>query len=143
MYSLCPMPRPLKPLAAMSAVLLAVTACSSGGSGGVDVTLDEFSVRAQPAAVQAGETSFEIRNTGSVEHDFLVLDTDLEPDDVPLEKGKVDTKARGMKELGHVHSVRSGQKTTEEIDLEAGRFLLICNIEGHFQSGMHTPFQVR
>ncbi len=107
------------------------------------MTLDEFSLKLRPAAVDAGQTTFEIRNTGSVEHDFLVLDTDLEPDDMPLEKGKVDTKARGIEELGHVHSVRSGQRTTEEVDLAAGRYLLICNVEGHFQSGMHTPFQVR
>ena len=107
------------------------------------MTLDEFSVRAQPDAVEAGETTFEIRNTGSVEHDFVVLDTDQDPDDLPLEKGKVDTEARGIEELAHVHSVRSGQETTEEVDLEAGRYLLICNIEGHFQSGMHTPFEVQ
>ncbi len=107
------------------------------------MTLDEFSVKASPDAVEAGPTSFDIRNTGSVEHDFLVLDTDRDPDDLPLEKGKVDTKARGIKELGHVHTIRSGRKTTEEVDLDAGRYLLICNVEGHFQSGMHTPFQVR
>jgi uncharacterized cupredoxin-like copper-binding protein len=130
------------PLAALSAALLVVTACSSGVSGGVDVTLDEFSVRASPAAVESGPTTFEIRNTGSVEHDFIVLDTNEDPDDLPLKKGRVDTKARGVKELGHVHTIRSGQNTTEEIALEAGRYLLICNIEGHFQSGMHAPFQV-
>ena len=106
------------------------------------MTLDEFSVKASPASAEPGETTFEIRNTGSVEHDFIVLDTDRDPDDLPLKKGKVDTKARGIEELGHVHTIASGQSTTEEIALEAGSYLLICNIEGHFQSGMHTPFQV-
>jgi len=107
------------------------------------VTLDEFSLKAGPAAVDAGQTTFEIRNTGSVEHDFLVLDTDRDSDDLPLVKGKVDTKARGIEELGHVHTIRSAQKMTEEVSLETGRYLLICNVEGHFQSGMHTPFEVQ
>lgn len=142
MYSLCPMSLLLKPLAAASVVVLLVAACSGGESGGVAVTLDEFSVKADPASVPSGETTFDIRNTGSVEHDFVVLDVDRDPDDLPLDKGKVDTKARGIEELGHVHTIRSGQETTETIDLDPGSYLLICNIEGHFQSGMHTAFRV-
>ena len=134
----------LKVLATVSMALLLVTACSSGGeSGGVAVTLDEFSVKAKPAAADAGETTFEVRNTGSVEHDFIVLDTDKDADDLPLKKGKVDTKASGIEEIGHVHTIGSGESTTEKVDLDPGTYLLICNVEGHFQSGMHTPFEVQ
>lgn len=106
------------------------------------MTLDEYSVRAEPGTVPAGQTAFEIRNTGSIEHDFIVLETELEFDELPLEEGQVDLESSEIDELEHIHAIDPGERASGEVALASGTYLLICNVPGHYQTGMRTPFEV-
>lgn len=133
----------MRRLIASAALLATALGCSSGGSGDVNVTLDEFSVKPDRTGVDAGSTVFEVRNTGSVEHDFLILETDRDAKDLPLGKGsKVDTGARGIDVIEHIHSIETGGKKSVTVDLETGPYLLICNVAGHYSGGMVADLEV-
>lgn len=51
--------------------------------------------------------------------------------------------------VDEVEDIPSGEKQTLTVDLEAGHYVLVCNIvdedeaESHFANGMRTDFEVK
>jgi len=136
-------------LAAVS--LVAFPACSGDESGGdVAITLQEFAVAAQPSSVAAGEVTFDVTNAGPDDtHEFVVIQTDLAPDELPTdETGAVDEEGEGMVAVDEIEDIEVGANPTLTVDLEAGNYVLICNIydedeqESHYQEGMRTALVV-
>ena len=94
--------------------------------------------------VKAGKVTFMVTNISKSdqEHEFLVARTDLTPDKMPLTQAgaRVDeSKLAGLKELGDLEPGKSGKLT---LTLKPGRYLLLCNEEGHFKAGMHAYLTV-
>src|SRR6188474_3126685 len=58
---------------------------TSGGGGGatVDVTLTEFEVTMSSTDLPTGEVTFNVTNEGTVDHEFVVFNTDLAEDTLP------------------------------------------------------------
>jgi uncharacterized cupredoxin-like copper-binding protein len=136
---------------APAAVALALTVGSCGGGGGtVNVTLQEFSVGTDPTTTEAGEVVFEATNEGPNDvHEFVVFRTDLGAADLPTdENGAVDETGEGIELIGEIEDVAVGETKSVTLDLEAGNYVLICNIwdeeeqESHYQEGMRTTFTV-
>lgn len=117
------------------------TGGTAGGSN-VSVTLEDFSVTADPASVAAGSTTFDVTNNGPSEHEFVVFKTDLAPDALPLEGAVVDETGEGLELIGEIEGIAAGSSESTTFDLQPGAYVLICNVEGHYQSGMHTAFEV-
>jgi uncharacterized cupredoxin-like copper-binding protein len=141
-------------LAGAFAVALLGAACGNdegGGEGGtVDVTLQEFAVGASPASVSSGSVTFNATNNGPEDdHELVVVKTDLAPDALPTqENGAVDEEGEGIKVIGEIEEFPVGESESASFDLEAGAYVLICNIydedeqESHYQEGMRTAFTV-
>jgi uncharacterized cupredoxin-like copper-binding protein len=127
-----------------------------GGSAGtsVQVTLDEWSVATDPASSPAGEITFDIANAGEEPHEFVVIRTDLGMLDLPAaDNGSVDEEGEGIEVVGEVEDIPAGASDSLALDLDAGQYVLICNIfeeemmmempdPSHYQSGMRTEFTV-
>jgi uncharacterized cupredoxin-like copper-binding protein len=124
-------------------------ACGGGGET-VDVTLQEFAVGVDPASVSAGEVTFSVTNEGPDDvHEFVVIRTDLGPTELPTdENGAVDEAGGGMEVVDEIEDMEVGASEELTVDLEAGSYVLICNIwdedeqESHFQEGMRAAFTV-
>ncbi len=132
-------------------VLVLVLAACSGGDSSVGVTLQEFAVGSDPSSADEGEVTFELENTGEETHEFVVIKTDLSATDLPTaEDGSVDEEGDGMEVVDEVEDLPSGESSDLTVDLDAGNYVLICNIveeedgetESHYQEGMRTPFTV-
>lgn len=129
---------------------LALPACGNGGGGTVDVTLQEFAVSTDPSTIDAGEVVFEVTNEGPDDvHEFVVFRTDLEPTELPTdENGAVDETGEGLEAIDEIEDIPVGETMSVTVDLEAGNYVLICNIwdgdeqEAHYQEGMRTTFTV-
>jgi uncharacterized cupredoxin-like copper-binding protein len=130
--------------------LVALVACGDDGGGTVQVTLQEFAVAADPSTVEAGEVTFEAANEGPDDvHEFVVLQTDLGPTELPTdENGAVEEAGEGIELIGEIEDIPVGETQSVTLDLEAGNYVLICNIwdeeeqEAHYQEGMRTSFTV-
>jgi uncharacterized cupredoxin-like copper-binding protein len=128
---------------------LVLPACAGGG-GTVGVTLQEFSVIPAEESVAAGEVTFEVENTGPEDvHEFVVIKTDLAPDALPTdENGVVEEEGEGMEVIDEIEDIPVGETQSLTVDLEAGNYVLICNIwdeeeeEAHYAVGMRTAFSV-
>ncbi|HEV7200042.1 MAG TPA: hypothetical protein VGO32_04480 [Candidatus Limnocylindria bacterium] len=150
-----PFKRPV--VAVLGASLLLLAACSpsaSGDAGGggstVDITLQEFAVIASETSAPAGEITFSVTNDGPDDvHEFVIVQTDLEPGDLPTdEHGTVDESGEGMEVIDEIEDLPVGETQEVTVELEAGSYVLLCNIfdatedEAHYAEGMRSAFTV-
>jgi len=147
----------------VAAVGLGLPACSSdddgdgatggtadGGGSTVDVALQEFAVIPGAASAPAGSITFEATNDGpDDDHELVVILTDLAPDALPtVENGSVDEEGEGVTAIDEIPEFPPGETQSLTVDLEAGNYVLICNVyteseqESHYQEGMRVAFTV-
>ena len=109
----------------------------------VDVTLKEFAVEVTPASTPGGEIHFALHNAGKTEHEFVVFKTDLDPAALPLDKdGNVDEEGQGVKHIGEQEDIKPDSTPTLSLSLDAGKYVVLCNLPGHYKAGMHTALTV-
>jgi len=133
------------------AIALVATACSGDEGGGtVAITLQEFAIAASPSSIAAGEVTFEAENIGPADlHEVVVIRTDLAPDALPTNAdGSVDEGGEGVEAINEIEEFPVGETQSMTLNLEAGSYVLICNIydadeqEAHYQEGMRLAFTV-
>jgi hypothetical protein len=118
------------------------------GATQVDVTLTEWSVTPGEGSAPAGEIYFLASNEGVDPHELVVVKSDLDPADLPVEDGAVVEDELDFR--GEIEGFASGTQASGVFDLEAGRYVLFCTIveeedgelESHYELGMHTAFTV-
>ncbi len=119
------------------------------GSERVDVAIGEWYVRPAVAEVRSGRVYFYVENEGPEDpHEFVVIRTDLAPDELPVENGVVPEDA--VEVVGEIEPFAPGSAATITLDLPPGRYVLICNIaevedgelESHYELGMRAAFTV-
>jgi uncharacterized cupredoxin-like copper-binding protein/mono/diheme cytochrome c family protein len=117
------------------------TSGAGGGGNGIGVTLSEFKVTPAETSTAAGDVTFNVSNQGAVAHELVVIKTDLAPDALPQKTGAVDEGAVDVeKKTGNIATKKSENLS---VTLTAGKYVLICNVPGHYQAGMHTEFTVQ
>jgi uncharacterized cupredoxin-like copper-binding protein len=138
-------------LALVAVAGLGLVSCDGGGSGTVDVSLQEWAVVPADESASAGEITFALSNDGAETHEFVVIRTDLDPGSLPTgDDGAVLEDGEGMEVVDEVEDLPSGDSAELAVDLEAGNYALICNIvetedgevESHYQQGMRIAFTV-
>jgi hypothetical protein len=115
----------------------------------VGVTLREYSIEPEAESGPAGEFAFAVRNFGPGEgHVFMVIETDLAPDELPTkDTGEFDPAGGGAVLLAQTPGLGVEATDTLRITLEAGKYVFICNNvngqgEGHYGLGMRAGFTV-
>lgn len=108
----------------------------------VSVELKEWSVTPVPDRASAGQVSFDATNAGTMPHELVVLATALAPEDLPTEQGAVDEDGAGVELIGEIEQFAAGDSTSGTFTLDAGTYVLICNIPGHYQQGMRAALTV-
>lgn len=91
-----------------------------------------------PASVPAGKITFTLNNTGTIEHEAVVLKTDTPFDQLVVTKGKVSEKDS----QGEVPELAEGKSASVTLDLAAGSYVLGCNVKDHYPLGMRAAFTV-
>jgi len=114
-------------------------ACASNRS--TRVTLDEYSVEA-PADAESGRVTFDARNVGEIEHELVVLRTALRPDRLPVNDAEVQTGAPALDLVRKTSRIKSGDSRRLIVRLSPGPYVLICNVPGHYLSGMRASLRV-
>ncbi len=124
-----------------------------GGNGGgdgattVDVSLREFSVTPEAGSAPEGSITFRVTNNGSAAHEFMVILADLAPNALPTEaNGAYEEDGDGTEVVDEIEQINPGQTANLTVNLEAGNYVLICNMVNqgfvHYALGMRTAFTV-
>ena len=136
-------PGGLARVALLSVVLLMAAACSGGGGNAIDATLEDFSISLDPSTASAGNVTFDITNDGPSVHEFVVFRTDLAEDQLPTDdSGAVDEEGEGIELVDEVEDIPVDSTESLDVNLDAGSYVVICNIPGHYSQGMHTSLTV-
>jgi uncharacterized cupredoxin-like copper-binding protein len=111
----------------------------------VTVTLDEYHVRIDTTSVAAGSVTFQVNNTGTEKHEFVVLRTDLAaaalPED-PTVANKVQEETAGVQHVDEISELVPGGLQNLTVALTPGTYILVCNYPGHVHAGMIATLTV-
>lgn len=156
----------LLPLVVAGAVVLALAGCSSsnnsgstGTTSGGEVTATtaasagptvvtvvggeksstKYYLTVTPASVKAGPTTITFKNEGTMVHEVVVLKTDT-----PADQLKVGANHEVSEDtsVGEDSETQPGRSKSTTIDLKPGKYVLVCNIERHYERGMFVAFTV-
>jgi uncharacterized cupredoxin-like copper-binding protein len=119
------------------------TARLAGGRQVIDVTERDFTIKASPKRVSPGQVVFQARNRGPDAHELIVVRASdgglkLRSDGMTVSEEGLKAAVVGTLEPGAPGSVRELRAR-----LAPGRYVLICNMSGHYMGGMHTVVTVR
>ena len=92
-----------------------------------------------PSSSKAGSITFVVHNKGKLSHEFIVVKTNLAPGKLPV-KGAV-AKLTGVK--GKIKQFKPGTTKRLTLNLKAGKYVLLCNLPGHYKAGQYAGFKVR
>jgi uncharacterized cupredoxin-like copper-binding protein len=127
-------------------VALVLVACShptAGPSGPVfDVELEDFKVLPSGDSAPAGLVTIDVSNTGPTTHEFVVVRTDLPPDDLPIGTDGLSVDEDGLEPVDEIEGIEDGTTGQLTVRLEPGRYVFFCNFEGHYLAGMNAGVQV-
>ena len=106
--------------------LLLLTACTGGGTQGgappgttITVTETEFKMTPKDLKAKPGKVTFQVKNAGAVEHNFIIEKTTIK-----------------------IEAIQPGETKTASGDLKAGQYKVVCNIPGHAEAGMVATLKV-
>ncbi len=118
------------------------TATPAEAAGGTEVlvSLSEWAVDPEVDEIDAGEVTFAVANEGAQAHEFVIIRSDEDPDALPLEASVVVEDDVDV--VDKIEPQPAGATELLTVKLEAGNYLLICNIAGHYLLGMTIEFTV-
>jgi len=135
--------RKLPMLVAITAVAVvsigAVAAHAVTSNKAVAVTLNEFNVIPAVQGAPAGSVTFTVKNSGKIEHEFVVLRTLRPAGSLASHNGEASEAGN----VGEIGSVKPGQQKKLTLTLKKGHYSLLCNLPGHYKSGQFVDFYVR
>ncbi len=87
--------------------------------------------------------TFEVRNDGPAIHELAIIETDLAPGELPVTDGFVVDEAAAGDLIARTPLLESASVEMLVADLSPGNYALICNVAGHYESGMYARLVVR
>ena len=116
----------------------------------VDLVMREWYILPDKMTVDEGNVTFTIHNVGRMDHEFIIIKTNLPVHDLPVnEKGLNEKKAGKL--IGEIEDIPPGVTSEFTLHMEPGRYVLFCNrveiedhkIISHYRMGMRVGFTVR
>lgn len=101
-------------------------------------------IKVSSHTVAAGEVTFEVKNTSKqMVHEMVISPVEDTKKPLPYDQAgnKVDEDAAGH--LAEVAELEPGKSGALRLTLKPGRYILYCNIPGHYVLGMWTLLTVK
>ena len=81
-----------------------------------------------------------VKNVGKLEHEMVVMKTNIPAGKLPVNaKGRVPEK--GV--VGEAGDIKPGQTKKVTLTLKPGKYVLLCNLAGHYKAGQYAAFNVK
>ncbi len=113
------------------------------GTPGLDTSKATMGIRPSPETVKAGDITFNVTNDSKdTIHEMIVMYLADPARPLPYinAENRVDEDKAGDK--GEVSELDPGASGKLTVALKPGKYLLICNVPGHYAAGMWSEFTV-
>ena len=135
--------------AAAGLAVIAIVATSCAAAGPTDTSevpsvyldISDFKIVADHPTIAAGHVVVGIRNHAAMLHEIKFIKTDLAPDQLPVDAATAKAKEDGK--VGELLNIAAGASRKLVLELTPGKYVLICNVPGHYQLGMRTGLEVQ
>ena len=132
--------------AALAVVAIVASACAAAPSDTSEipslyVDVSDFKLVTDHPTIAAGHVVVGIRNHASMLHELVVIKTDVAPDQLPVDGATAKAKEDGK--VGELLNIAGGASRKLVLELAPGKYVLICNIAGHYQLGMRVGLEVQ
>ena len=102
-----------------------------------------MSVRTDQSTVKAGPVRFDVTNwSKGMLHEMLVVAVDSADAPLPYDYGQGNVAEEQVRIVGETPELQPNASATLDLALAAGSYLLVCNLPGHYASGMVVPLTV-
>ena len=105
------------------------------------VTEGDFAITA-PTQLKAGNVLLRVHNNGPEEHELIVVRVGDPRLPFRADGFTVDEEAIQRSEPGSLVPGQPGSTRDLRINLKPGRYVLLCNMAGHYLGGMHSNLVV-
>ena len=108
------------------------------------VTMNDYSFILETDAVPAGDITFDVVNTGDEIHEMILFKSDMDVTTLPksaANPGEVDEDQVG-EYIGGFEDVQSGTAANGTLVLAPGRYIVLCNLNKHYDNGMVSTLTV-
>jgi uncharacterized cupredoxin-like copper-binding protein len=154
---------PVKVSLSVAVLVFGLGACGGGGGGSkvaatspgavsptteappaptaVTITQKEFGLSLTAGTVAHGAVAVTVQNRGALTHEIVFFRTELpEASLVAVADGsQVDEDGAGITHIDpEAEDVLPAKDKSISVNLSAGRYVVMCNIPGHYKSGMHA-----
>jgi uncharacterized cupredoxin-like copper-binding protein len=106
----------------------------------VGAALKDFAITLDTSSVATGEITFNLSNEGPSTHEFVVVQTDLAPDALPVKDDEVEEDT--LNAIGEQEDIAASTTSTLSLQLDPGSYVVFCNITGHYSQGMYAGLTV-
>jgi uncharacterized cupredoxin-like copper-binding protein len=137
-------------LASIGVLATALSGCAGSdvalapAAGHMTATLQDFKLTTSTVDVPAGKVTFDVTNNGPSTHEFNVDRTTLAADKLPIDSTGlfVAESSPLLHREGSVESAGLGTRHRLTLNLAPGTYVVYCDLEGHYLSGMHVTINV-
>jgi uncharacterized cupredoxin-like copper-binding protein len=113
--------------------------------GAVEIKMGDYFFDPKDATAKAGSATINAPNEGQVEHELVLFKTNMDPAKLPtaadsgVDEEKLDKVAE---EIGEIADVEPGESGSATFDLTPGKYVMFCNLPGHYVQGMYGSVTV-
>lgn len=109
-----------------------------------DMQQAAMGINTNPSAVPRGEVRFNVTNLASeLVHEVIIARINDDKQVLPYDETRHKVDEESLLTLGSVKEIEPSKHAALMLNLQPGKYLLYCNISGHYMSGMWTVVDVQ
>lgn len=112
------------------------------GMGG-DMAMAKMAINASPRQVRPGPVTFKVINLASkIVHEVIVAPLPEGMEKLPYDTAATMVKENALQAFGSVNEIDPSRSAALTLTLKPGKYMLYCNLPGHYMAGMWTVIDV-
>lgn len=113
------------------------------GMGG-DMAMAKMGINASPRQVRPGPVTFKVTNLASkIVHEVIVAKLPEGLDKLPYDEQATMVNEDALQAFGSVKEIDPSRSAALTLTLKPGKYMLYCNLPGHYMAGMWTVIDVQ